>query len=674
MMETVLRNSTASLFVLLFVTLICWMFLVREVRRRRQAEAALREAVHRLERGAVSTDSDIMERLQAEDALRASERRERDRAAEMAALLDAVPTPVFVSRDPECRHITGNRAADELLRNPRGGEASLGAPPDTRPNHFRVFEDGRELAVDELPAQRAARGQRVEGADLRLVFDDGTVRDVIGHAIPLQNAEGQPRGSILALTDITEHKRIEAALERTRDTLAEAQKIAHLGSFEYIAATGSTVWSEEEYRIYGLDPTGPSPNYDALLAQCIHPDDAALLHETFSQAMRSGGIYELEHRIVRPDGRVRWVYDRARPFFDEDGNLVRYVGATLDITKRKQAETLLRQSREDLDRAATVGQIGWWRLDTVHNVLTWSDENHRIFGIPKGTPLTYETFLSSVHPDDRAEVDARWTAGLRGAPYEFEHRIVADGKVKWVREKAYLEFDSNGVLLGGFGITQDISDRKATEVALRASLQEKEVLLKEIHHRVKNNMQVISSIVSLQADQTSDQAIRAVLQDVIYRVRSMALVHEKLYQSADFARVQFAEYAESLLHYLWRAHGSAAAGIRLTLDLHPVLLSVTEAVPFGLILNELASNALKHAFHQGNGSEVAVSLRTDPSGRVCLRVRDDGQGLPAGVDWRTANSLGLQLVQILAKQLHADVEAVSRDGTEFAVAFGGAKS
>ena len=139
---------------------------------------------------------------------------------------------------------------------------------------------------------------------------------------------------------------------------------------------------------------------------------------------------------------------------------------------------------------------------------------------------------------------------------------------------------------------------KESETRIRNSLAEKEVLLKEIHHRVKNNMQVISSLVALQAERLPDAAMRAVLQDVTHRVRSMALVHEKLYQSADMARVEFAEYAESLLNYLWRAHGTAASGVRLATDLEPVPLSVNAAVPCGLILNELASNALKHAFHE----------------------------------------------------------------------------
>jgi len=133
---------------------------------------------------------------------------------------------------------------------------------------------------------------------------------------------------------------------------------------------------------------------------------------------------------------------------------------SIEVRERKKTEQVLRESREDLDRAQSVGNIGSWRLDVRKNKLTWSDENHRIFGIPKGTPMTYETFLSTVHPDDRQYVDAKWKAGLSGENYDVEHRIVVGSQIKWVREKAYLEFDDKGALLGGFGITQDITERK----------------------------------------------------------------------------------------------------------------------------------------------------------------------------------------------------------------------
>jgi two-component sensor histidine kinase len=170
----------------------------------------------------------------------------------------------------------------------------------------------------------------------------------------------------------------------------------------------------------------------------------------------------------------------------------------------------------------------------------------------------------------------------------------------------------------------DITERKRAEKALKVSLHEKEVLLKEIHHRVKNNMQVISSLVSLQADGSKDETVREVLKDVTYRIRSMALVHEKLYQSADLAHIDFAEYSRSLMNYLWRAHGAVAANIRLTLNLAPVSLPVDTAVPCGLILNELGGNALKHAFRGRSEGEVTVALQKRwgwPYPSLCERQR-----------------------------------------------------
>ncbi len=139
------------------------------------------------------------------------------------------------------------------------------------------------------------------------------------------------------------------------------------------------------------------------------------------------------------------------------------------LAERDALVDALQENREDFSRAQAVGNIGSWRLDVRKNELTWSDENHRIFGIPKGTPLTYETFLSTVHPDDREYVDKEWRAGLEGKPYDIEHRIIVGDKIRWVREKAYLECDKDRAVTGGFGITQDITKRKKAEEALRIS-------------------------------------------------------------------------------------------------------------------------------------------------------------------------------------------------------------
>jgi PAS domain S-box-containing protein len=149
-----------------------------------------------------------------------------------------------------------------------------------------------------------------------------------------------------------------------------------------------------------------------------------------------------------------------------------------DITERKRIEQALREGRDDLNRAQAVAHVGSWRMDVRRNELLWSEENHRIFGIPKGAPLTYETFLGTVHPDDREYVDGKWKAALRGEPYNIEHRIISGDVVKWVREQAELEFDSQGELLGGFGTTQDITGMKQAEESLKRSIRRFEILAK----------------------------------------------------------------------------------------------------------------------------------------------------------------------------------------------------
>ena len=152
----------------------------------------------------------------------------------------------------------------------------------------------------------------------------------------------------------------------------------------------------------------------------------------------------------------------------------------LDVTNRRETESALRESQADLNRAQAVAHTGSWRLDVLRNELSWSDETCRMFGMAKGTPLTYETFLNSVHPDDRERVDQNWSAALRGEnPYDIEHRIVVDGAVKWVRERAELEFDTQGALLGGFGTVQDVTERKQAEEALREAKENLEARVSE---------------------------------------------------------------------------------------------------------------------------------------------------------------------------------------------------
>lgn len=205
---------------------------------------------------------------------------------------------------------------------------------------------------------------------------------------------------------------------------------------------------------------------------------------------------------------------------------------------------------------------------------------------------------------------------------------------------------------------------------LKASLVEKDTLLKEIHHRVKNNLQIISSLISLQSDKIQDPQQRRLFQDTRDRVKSMALVHEKLYQSKDLGRVEMGEYARQLLNELMQVHGPAAGKIQFKLELESVLLPVDVAIPCGLILNELTTNAIKHAFQDRPSGEIGVRLRAASEDTIDLEFSDDGRGFKAEVDWRKAETLGLQLVRMLTEQLQGTIEMVNGHGSTFRLRFG----
>jgi two-component sensor histidine kinase len=228
--------------------------------------------------------------------------------------------------------------------------------------------------------------------------------------------------------------------------------------------------------------------------------------------------------------------------------------------------------------------------------------------------------------------------------------------------------DWRGRLVSRVVVLRDITERKQAEEQIRASLKEKEVLLKEIHHRVKNNLQVISSLLYLQSKNVRDKETFGILQESHSRVRSMVLVHERLYQSPDLARVDFAEYVRSLANHLFRSYGINTNVIQLKINSDDVLLGVDTAIPCGLILNELVSNALKHAFPDGKEGEVRIELRAD-EGQLTLVVSDNGVGFPQDLDFRDTGSLGLQLVNTLVEQIEGTIELDRNDGTAFMITF-----
>ncbi len=393
-----------------------------------------------------------------------------------------------------------------------------------------------------------------------------------------------------------------------------------------------------------------------------------------------GETFRSREALIRQGGVSKYLLLGAATLFDDSGRSIGGVVNMADISEKIRLENQLKESERRFRSVVDSNMIGVLFADPVTGSIWDANEEYlRIVGrdrrdLDDGL-LNFKAITPPKVLEREEELVKKYRIGDSFKPFEEEYFRPDGVRVPVIVGGAHL--DDTGRRVVAFVL--DITERKQAEDALRkskerlgASLEEKEVLLKEIHHRVKNNMQVISSLISLQADELRDGTMRAVLDDLIHRVRSMAMVHEKLYQSADLARVDFSEYAQSLLEYLWQAHGTKASNIRLVLEMEPTPLPVGTAAPCGLILNELVGNALKHAFRDRSDGEVAVFIRKSEQGDVRMRVRDDGSGLPPGFDWMQARSLGLRLVRMLARQLHARVEISGKKGTEFTITFNGA--
>lgn len=387
---------------------------------------------------AVSLVEDITARQEAQVARAESEARYR-------SLVDMSPDAILVH--------AGGRV---VFTNPAGLELfKAGSPEEILGQHILdlVHPDYRDIVKRRV--QRGYAGERADLREIKIWRLDGRVLDVETTATPI-TFQGKSAVQVM-VRDITKRKLAEAELARQKDllqgiidnipvmlTIYDPQIKAFRFNRELRRVLG---WTEEEMSVEDpLELFYPDPDYREWAREYMQSLEPGW--RDFRVTAKDGGVVDSTWANIRLTDDTR-------------------IGIGVDIRERKQAEEALRESREDLNRAQAVAHTGSWRLNVQKNELTWSEENHRIFGIPPGTPKTYETFLGTVHPEDREFVDRNWKAALTGEPYDIEHRIVVDGQVKWVRERAELEFDAEGWLRGGFGTTQDITEKKQAEEALR---------------------------------------------------------------------------------------------------------------------------------------------------------------------------------------------------------------
>ena len=400
--------------------------------------------------------------------------------------------------------------------------------------------------------------------------------------------------------------------------------------------------------------------------------DAETRNAMVGTVLSKGGWQRHENRYRRKDGRIITgsIYMRAAP--NPASGRIELEGFVEDITERKRAEDELRMANLVVENSPVV--LFRWKAEQGRPV-EYVSGNVRQFGYLPEELLTGTVLFSSiVHPDDLETINAEvLTLSSQGADtFRQEYRILhGDGGVRWVEDRTMVERDGRGTVTHYQGIVMDITERKRAEEQVRSSLAEKEILLKEIHHRVKNNLQIISTLLDLQSGSIADERSRKFFRESQGRIRSMALVHEKLYQTRDFSQIDFQGYIESLTKYLFQTYVTDPGQVVLSVDAGAIALAIDDAIPCGLIINELVSNALKHAFPQGRHGEIKVGFQPEDQGWIVLTIADTGIGLSPDLDFSATETLGLQIVNTLARQLRGSVAVRNDHGAVFAIRFQG---
>lgn len=337
-----------------------------------------------------------------------------------------------------------------------------------------------------------------------------------------------------------------------------------------------------------------------------------------------------------------------------------------ESASRVDAAPTVRTTEAQLAEAQQVARIGSWEWDIGTNQITWSDELYRLYGLEPGSVnVDFDHFLGLLPEHERQRVGSIvGQAHATGESFVFDHEVVRpDGTKAILQGRGDVIKGADGKPIRMVGTSQDVTEARKAEKALRQSLQEKEVLLKEVHHRVKNNMQIIASLLNLQASHIEDPKARTAFLESRQRIKSMALIHEKLYETTTIARVDPADYLGALTRDVLRSYGTSAAQIQLDVRAENVLVPIDAVVNLGLIASELVSNCLKHAFPDDRKGHIGVTLRSDGNKKAVLSVVDDGVGFPPGSDALSSPGLGLQLVTTLVEQLSGTMRVESAGGT-----------
>jgi PAS domain S-box-containing protein len=411
-------------------------------------------------------------------------------------------------------------------------------------------------------------------------------------------------------------------------------------------------------------------------AEGIHPGDREKCLAEYNRAFDAREPFSLEYRLRRSDGEYRWIIDNGHPRFDSSDVFEGYIGSCIDITERKIVE---HKHVEQVNFVTTL-------LNTIPLPVFYKDREGRYIGCNRA----FENFMNTnfenvkgktvfeLSPRDIAqkyhEMDEELFNSRGTQSYEWVVKSLQDELRYVVFNKATFN-DHTGKVAGLVGVILDITEQKAYEEMVTTLmkeqdflLQEKEILLKEVHHRIKNNMSTIVSLLHLHADSLSEPSAIAALNDARSRVMSMMIIYDKLYRSADFRNIQVRDYLVNLINEIFSTFpGRKKINIEYVVD--DFMLDSKVLFPLGIIINELLTNSMKHAFPGEREGKVNVTVKIDESDSIEASVSDDGVGIPESVDLRRTQSFGLNLIDLLADQIRGSIIVNRIGGTQFIIKF-----
>lgn len=463
--------------------------------------------------------------------------------------------------------------------------------------------------------------------------------------------------------DISERKQLEAELQQREESFRILVNHAPVGIFQTDSQGNCLFVNPKWTSLTGLSAT------EALgtdWAKALHPDDRDRVFVEWYDSVKCDREFSLEYRLKTPQDEISWVFGRSVVIRDETGKISGYFGTVIDITERKQAEERFHLAFDDaaIGMALVSSEGGFLQVNKALCYLVGYSESE----------LLATNFQSITHPDD-LNADLNYVARMLTGEirtYQIEKRYFhKQGDIVWILLNVSLVRDHYNCPLYFIAQIQNISDRKQAEEKLKASLQEKEVLLKEVHHRVKNNLQVIDSLFRHQCRQTKDSQLVLILKECQNRVGSMALLHEKLYQSKDLAKIELAEYIKSIVSNLFYSYSFNGNTPEIKLNIEPICLELEATLSCGLIVNELVSNCLKYAFPERTNGQIQIFASRYEHNIFELVVQDNGIGFPENFDLENSKSLGLKIVKSLTRQLGGNLEFNSQQGTEFIITFRG---